>query len=610
MSERNDNIQNAQHGVKGGMSKEEMARKIAGNLSSYSADDVQYREDARRRAAVHTEFAGECAPVNNPYLNFSNERRQGSSSGRPAGGRSSKSGKSSKSDKSAGGREKNSSAKGGSKNARKKKKKKNKQRRVLSAVITLTVMLAAVGGGGAFWYTHGKAKYDGVFLDNTFINGTEVSRKTPKEAAELVKQDSDMPDVITLTRPDGSDVRIPLSDIGLKDNLQSSVDNFYKEQNHSQWFTAKSQKSEYSFKLDFSYDEKKLDKEINRKIVEGQASVEPEDAYIQRTGDGFEIVPEVVGNGIDEDKVQVLYDYIDGFLERGEYSINLSNCNCYDTPNVRSSDLKEQLNQLNSLYDTEFTFDFIYTTETLSGSQVIDWITFENDNPLDGYTVDKKKAMAYVEELAGKYDTYGKDRTFNSTSRGKMTIEQGEGDYGWWIDQKKTCNLLVDLIEDGVSVTTEPYYYTNPDSQYTYTCNPKVRTADDDIGDTYCEVDLKKQHFWYYKKGKLEYECDIVSGKPTPERNTPGGVYKLWYKELNKVLSGSTSAGETWSTPVTFWNNISTFGVGLHDATWHTSFGGSRYVNYGSHGCINMPYDAAKFVYDNVELNTPVIMYW
>ena len=494
MSERNDNIQNAQHGVKGGMSKEEMARKIAGNLSSYSADDVQYREDARRRAAVHTEFAGECAPVNNPYLNFSNERRQGSSSGRPAGGRSSKSGK------SAGSRKKSSSAKGGSKNARKKKKKKNKQRRVLSAVITLTVMLAAVGGGGAFWYTHGKAKYDGVFLDNTFINGTEVSRKTPKEAAELVKQDSDMPDVITLTRPDGSDVRIPLSDIGLKDNLQSSVDNFYKEQNHSQWFTAKSQKSEYSFKLDFSYDEKKLDKEINRKIVEGQASVEPEDAYIQRTGDGFEIVPEVVGNGIDEDKVQVLYDYIDGFLERGEYSINLSNCNCYDTPNVRSSDLKEQLNQLNSLYDTEFTFDFIYTTETLSGSQVIDWITFENDNPLDGYTVDKKKAMAYVEELADKYDTYGKDRTFNSTSRGKMTIEQGEGDYGWWIDQKKTCNLLVDLIEDGVSVTTEPYYYTNPDSQYTYTCNPKVRTADDDIGDTYCEVDLKKQHFWYYKK--------------------------------------------------------------------------------------------------------------
>ena len=33
-------------------------------------------------------------------------------------------------------------------------------------------------------------------------------------------------------------------------------------------------------------------------------------------------------------------------------------------------------------------------------------------------------------------------------------------------------------------------------------------------------------------------------------------------------------------------------------------------LNYGSHGCINMPYDAAKFVYDNVELNTPVIMYW
>jgi hypothetical protein len=565
-------------------SKEEMARRIAGNISAKNADEIQYREDARRRASVHTEFASGHARVDNPYMpNASGNTKKQSAKGK----------------KSANGKGK-----------RKKKKKKNKQKLAFVGLVAFVLVLAAAGAGGWMWYSNGKAEYDGIFLDNTYINGTDVSGKTPEEAAELVTQDSDMPDVITLTKPDGTDVNIKLSEVGLDDNISESVQDFYSQQDHGSWYNAKTEKSEYNFKVKYDFDRDLLDDEINRRIVEGQTAEEPVDAYIQRTDDGFEIVPEVAGTGIDEDKVQSLYDYIDGFLDRGEYSINLTNCDCYQQPKVREIDLKDQLTKLNSLYTVEFTFDFTYTTDTLKGSEVIDWITFENDDATAGYTVDEDKAMAYVEELADKYDTYKKDRKFNSTTRGEITLEQGSGDYGWWIDQEKTCSMLVDMIEEGVSAKTEPIYYTNPDSQYKYTCNPDVRTAESDIGDTYCEIDLKEQHFWYYENGKLEYECDIVSGKPTAARNTPGGVYKLWYKELNKVLSGTTSEGESWTTPVTYWNNVSTFGVGLHDATWHTSFGGTRYVNYGSHGCINMPLAAAKYVYENVELNTPVIMYW
>jgi hypothetical protein len=574
-------------------SKEEFARRIAGNISTKNVDEIQYREDARRRATVHTEFAAERVKADNPYRQDGADSRKGK--------------KTSDKSKSANGK-KSANAKSGAK--RRKKKKKNGQKAALIALVVLILILAAGGACGWMWYSNGKAQYDGIFLDNTYINGTNVSGKTPEEAAVLITQDSDMPDVITLTKSDGTDVNIKLSDVGLEDNIAESVQDCYSQQDHSSWYTAKTETSEYNFKVKYDFDRDKLYSEINRRIVEGQESTEAVDAYIQRTSDGFEIVPEVDGTGIDEDKVQTLYDYIDGFLDRGEYSINLTNCDCYQRASVTEIDLKDELTKLNSLYSVEFTFDFTYTTDTLKGSEVIDWITFENDDPTAGYTVDEDKAMAYVEELADKYDTYKKDRTFVSTSRGEITLEQGSGDYGWWIDQEKTCALLVDMIEEGISAKTEPIYYTNPDSQYKYTCNPDVRTAESDIGDTYIEIDLKEQHFWYYENGELEYECDIVSGKPTTARNTPAGVYKLWYKELDKVLSGTNSDGESWSTPVTYWNNISTIGVGLHDATWQTSFGGTRYVNYGSHGCINMPLEAAKYVYENVELNTPVIMYW
>jgi lipoprotein-anchoring transpeptidase ErfK/SrfK len=50
-------------------------------------------------------------------------------------------------------------------------------------------------------------------------------------------------------------------------------------------------------------------------------------------------------------------------------------------------------------------------------------------------------------------------------------------------------------------------------------------------------------------------------------------------------------------------------GVGLHDASWRSVFGGSIYETNGSHGCVNMPYIVAKSIFDNIDVNTPVICY-
>lgn len=491
-----------------------------------------------------------------------------------------------------------------------KKKKKKKKSAAKALGITLGAVVIAAAAVVTGLYFHGMNNAKGKFLENTYINGVDVSGKTQKEAYDLVVENSVIPDKITLTKLDGSEITIPFSTIGYKDNVQVTVSQFYSQQNHYTWFKNKFKQTDFDFSSAFSYDKDKLKEAIRRKVIEAPGTTEPQDAYIKKEDDSFVIIKEVKGDKVDADKLDLLYDYVVGFVESGDYDVDLSKVNCYQDPDVLSEDLEGQLDKLNSLYDMEITYDFNYTTETLKGSEILDWITFDKDDPASGYTVDEAKAMEYVEKLAEKYDTYGKDRKFKSTSRGDITVKAGEGCYGWWIYQDKTCEQLVEIIEEGSSANIEPIYYKNPDSAYEYVCNPEWRTAESDIGSTYCEVDLKKQHFWYYKNGKLEYECDIVSGMPTAERNTPGGVYKVWYKEKDKVLKGSLSTGETWTTPVTYWNNISTFGIGLHDATWHSYFGGDRYKYAGSHGCINMPFDAAKFVYEKVELGTPVVMYW
>ena len=77
----------------------------------------------------------------------------------------------------------------------------------------------------------------------------------------------------------------------------------------------------------------------------------------------------------------------------------------------------------------------------------------------------------------------------------------------------------------------------------------------------------------------------------------------MTYKERNAML-----VGENYETPVSYWMPFNQ-NVGLHDAVWRDSFGGSIYKTSGSHGCINLPYAIAKQIYGYAEKGMPVICY-
>jgi len=451
-------------------------------------------------------------------------------------------------------------------------------------------------------YIKGIGNSKGKFFKTTVINGVDVSEMTEAQAYNALMKSTSNPDTITLKTVAGKDVPIKMEDIGYTDNIKPALKNYMDDQNYYFWFTEKDNK--YDFQTEFTYDKDKLRAKVKEEVIDKSGNQEPKNAYILSTTSGFEIVKEVKGDKIDDSCLDTLMEYIFGFLDKGEYNVDLSGADIYQLPKVVAADLQKELKNLENISDIEITFDFGYTTETLYGSEFKSWIIYGEKSAKQGFDVDESMVEAYVERLSDKYDTYGKSRHFKSTTRGEIVVPQGRGNYGWWLDKDKMRDYIIDLIKDCESVKVEPKYYVNPDSNYTYTCKPEWRTAESDIGDTYCEVDLSKQHFWFYKDGKLMHECDIVSGLPTPERETPEGIYKLWIKERNATLKG-----ESWNTKVAYWNNISTFGIGFHDATWQAWFGGTRYLNNGSHGCLNMTVADAKYVYENVPMLTPVIIY-
>ena len=231
------------------------------------------------------------------------------------------------------------------------------------------------------------------------------------------------------------------------------------------------------------------------------------------------------------------------------------------------------------------TYPFGSASEVLDGSTIHQWLLAEGDS----VTLNRDTIGDYVKNLASRYNTAYKKRPFK-TSYGQ-TVEVS-GFYGWRINQAAETEELIRILEAGESVVREPVYSQTAASH-----------DGADYGGTYAEVNLTAQHLFFYKDGQKILESDFVSGNVSKGHTTPPGIFALTYKQRDAVLKG-----EGYASPVKFWMPFNG-GIGFHDASWRSSFGGSIYKTGGSHGCVNMPYAAAKELFENVYAGMPVICY-
>lgn len=343
---------------------------------------------------------------------------------------------------------------------------------------------------------------------------------------------------------------------------------------------------EYDYKVEYNpkFSEDKLNEKINNSPLNKNVE-KMENAKVKLIGEEFEIVKEKEGDELDLDKLKE--SILKSFLVKEDKLVLEDE---YLKPEIKEDDdkLKEELALKKSLFNLKITFDFDDRKEELSDDALMGLY----DNKDGEYILNKDKVREYVASLAKKYDTFGKDRTFKATGVGDVEVKGGI--YGWQMDVDKTTAELVKCLETGKTETITPEYKQKGLSR-----------KENDIGDTYVEIDLTRQHLWFYKEGKLVLETDIITGRPTADRETPTGTFKVWSRETNRNLTG-----EDYSSPVSFWLPINWSNIGMHDASWQSSFGGELYKTAaGSRGCINIPYEKVKTIYEEVKIDTPVIVY-
>jgi lipoprotein-anchoring transpeptidase ErfK/SrfK len=277
-----------------------------------------------------------------------------------------------------------------------------------------------------------------------------------------------------------------------------------------------------------------------------------------------------------------------------ELSDTLNVSECYVTAQVTSEDkgLNQALNQANTWTSADIEYDWNGSKVLVDADVIKDWISFEEESGKIKAVLDEDAIGAFVKENAKANDTYGKKRKFTTTLGTELTLPGGA--YGWKTDTAAETEALIASIKKGETASArEPEYASRG-----------ANKGSEDIGTSYVEIDLTNQHLYLYEEGEIVLETDFVSGNMSNGNYTPQGVFGITYKTKNAVLRGAD-----YATPVNYWMPFNG-NVGMHDATWRSSFGGDIYLTSGSHGCVNLPLDKAAEIYEYMSAGFPVICYY
>lgn len=458
------------------------------------------------------------------------------------------------------------------------------KKKILMPITIIAVILATVL---AIVYVSFYSYYQSHFMPGTTINGINCSGKTESKALDALNEAVE--DYVLRIKEGEKTEFITGSRISLALEYDTDISGLLEEQGAALWFVNAFQTREFTIASTVTYNEESLIAAMNKlNCMNPDTIVEPVNAYIDAVDGEYVIVPEEEGNEVDSEKLlEILKEAVENLTE----TVNLSECGVYRQAEVTSDDEKllAELASYQEYEGVELTIAFGDAKETIGAPDIISWLVENEDGSL---TLSEDLVSEYVKKLATDYNTFGTGLPRTFTTQAGVTRSIYGGDYGWWMNQSETAAAIIAAIEAKESGQVEPVWRQ---TAYSF--------GDNDYGNSYCEVDISKQHVWVVIDGEVVMETDCVTGKSSNGHDTPTGCYGIRFLRTNYTL-----VGQDYNSKVSFWMPFYD-DVGFHDATWRSSFGGTIYKNNGSHGCVNLPYDAAAQMYELVYVGMPVFVY-
>lgn len=449
-------------------------------------------------------------------------------------------------------------------------------------------MIKGIGiatGGILFCYLTGVLLFSNRFPFRTYVDGKSVFFSSIDEVSLDKLYDTRLT-TMTFLLPNDTKVRVPFSDLGIYKNADADVTKIVLQP--WKWPATLFSDTYYTLDNQYQYDETYLKKSVSE-LSFMQTKVTSENVMLSVKNGSFNISNSYDALHLNPD---IVFQKIKDALHMGKYTVSLTEC--YEDT-IFDTTIQQICNKGNQLLQQDIVLDCKGVTEIVPMAVKENALYYQNGE----FQVHELVIREYVSSLAKKYDTDGKNWLFQTTAGEVLTITPSEKDSlsRFCMNQADTIVRVCDLLL-GKDVPTAVIWSSEGVSH----------EANTDIGNSYVEISIEKQHLWYYEDGTCLVDTDVTTGKSLDELDTPTGVFHVLQLATDYTMYGSYG-----SAFVHYFIKVTKEGVAIHDASWRNVYGGEEYKTNGSHGCINTPYEAVSKLYDLLsEKQTdviPVIIY-
>ena len=465
--------------------------------------------------------------------------------------------------------------------------------KVLGIVLGVIVALLAVV------YLAGALVFMDRFLPRTTVGDLDVSLKSSAEVQGMLADVID--DYVLKVEGQGFSLKLSAAEAGMRLDGRAATDAMHASANAWAWPLEILKAHDESDKLAATYNESGLGDTVRAAVDEfNKTATPPTDAVIaySEAKGAFIVEPEAVGTALSYDAV---IKAVDDAVLALQPTVKLG-ADVLQQPKVLSSDpkLTAAAEQANTMIKADLVLTMAGgTAGEVNADLISQWVRLGDDLSA---TLDEAALTAWVDELAAACNTVGTQRTYTRPD-GKVVTVAG-GVYGWSVDRDALLNLVKESVAAG-TVQTAEVPCTSVGTGYN-------GAGAQDWGLRYCDIDLAEQYARFYDEtGALIWESPIVSGIPDGVHDTSVGVYWLNQKASPSKLIGYETGKKIYESDVQYWMPFVGNVIGLHDADWQSSFGGTRYRDgAGSHGCVNLPPYKAAELYGIIQSGDVVVSHW
>ena len=449
------------------------------------------------------------------------------------------------------------------------------------------------------------ANYSGRALPGTSVAGTSVAGMTRDQVVSAVNQRADATNV-TLT-VEGKTTEASLNEAGISVDAGETADAAMKGSTSFPAFVSALFSERDIEPVVTVSDEsiKKLAASANSTLT---SEMKDASVIVAQDGQSFTVTPAQMGNGVSAEDVASAVKQAGATLTSVTQDVSVRQME----PSITTENAQAAAEKANALLETNIEISDGIDTFSAERSDKVQWVEFltKDDGSLDTPSISTVKVADWVNALAATTDVKPQNRVNNVDSSGNVLTVAREGKKG--LKTNNTEQVTKDIIAAMTAGTpyeglfhyddVEPGSETKQVAEGTE--NLVYQAAE---GEKWVDISLADNSVTAYVGGK-------VAGGPyymvpgAPETPTVTGTFHVYLKYDVQTMRGENADGTKYETEGVPWVTYFTGSYAMHGAPWRSSFGWSGYG--GSHGCVNMPVDAAKFIYDWTDMGDTVVVHY